>query len=513
MKRDVLLRTGVALGLGLAVAVLYGPVLGFQLTGDDYQMAQFAHQTLLHPSLALAPLGQFFRPLTNWSFVADRLLWGTNPAGYHATTLLFHALAAVSLLGAGLRLGLSLPWAGTVALLWIVAPFTDENAVWAAIRHQSFLMILWMALVMLWPRAARTERWTKGRLATGITVVAALALTKESWVMTPALAMVLDMTQKGRSFRAALRPAMVLAFPAAVYVALRFAFIPTTGGYFELSPAPLLKVPHMLAAFLWLEELRPLAFRPTLAAVLGVAAVLGLGWIGLRRKIPAVRVGMALLFVPLLPVLLVPYLPQRYTAIPWAGFLLMMAGLLQAGFRSAGGWRSRALGLGSVLAAAALLAAGISVIRADLKDWRAVSDAHRTLLEEARAAAPAFPRDRPVVLVRAERESPLLAISGKPKGLYKLWFQRNGDPYGLIDGAALFDWVLDLPGAVVENRGEAGGGDCRGAPEILAHLAGGFRWLPASAMKGEDPTGRWRQQGFPVKEIGIVPCGGGPDPR
>ncbi len=503
MKRAGFLAA-VALLLASATALVFQPVLGLELTGDDYQMAQFAHRTILDPSLALAPLGQFFRPLTNWSFVADRILWGTNPAGYHGMTLLFHLLAALALLGAGLRLGLGPPAASVVALLWAVSPFTDENAVWAAIRHQNFLMILWMGLVILWPVARRRERWSRWRVVMAGLVVVALVVTKESWVVTPLLVLVLAVVQQEVGLRKALFPAILTGILAVIYVALRFAFIPTTGGYFEYSLTPVLKVPHMLAAFLWLEELRPLAFEATVTGFLATGVVLGLAVMGARRRLPAACVGAVFVFVPILPVLLVPYLPQRYTAIPWAGFLLLVMGSVAPAVERLGGWRRWVGGLAIAVVAVLLLAGGTAVVRSDLEDWRRVSAAHRVLLVEARTAAPAFPLDRPVFLVRAERVSPLRSIALDPRGLYKLWFHRGSDPYGLIDGSALFDWVLDLRDGVVTEIPPSAVPPDGAPPRILLHEAGGFRWAPEGTPGGPDPVAAWRRRGLPVKLMEVT---------
>ncbi len=500
MMRRTVVVAAVCTFLVLVVVLIYLPVLGFELTGDDYQVAQAAHGVMLAPHTILEPVGQIFRPLLVLSFVLDRWLWGTGPAGYHASTLAVHVLGMLSLLTAGRRLGLGLPVAAGVALLWACAPFTDECAVWASARPDGFLMILWMAMVVLWPRAANGEEWTRARLAAAALVTAGLVLAKESWVVTPLLVLVLAMVQQKLRFRQALRPALLVAVPAVIYVAVRFLFIPSTGGYFEYSPAPLLKVPHMLAAFLWLEELRPLAFEATFTGFFALAVVLALAITGLRRRNPVMAVGATLVFVPLLPVLLVPYLPQRYTAVPWAGFLLLTTGLAALETGRLTGWRRRAFLTAVGVVGVLLLAAGAATVRADLVDWRRVSDAHRRLLHEAAAAAPGFPLDRPVVLVRAERSSPLLEISLTPRGLYKLWFPRNRDPYGLIDGSALFDWVLEPRGGVVL---DLLAGTDTGDSRVLVHQVGGFRWIPPGELQG-DIEG-WADSGLPYRVIGLVP--------
>lgn len=493
-----------------AVAVMvYMPVFHLQLTGDDYQMAQFAHQSLCSPHLLLAPLGQFFRPLTNWSFVLDRLLWGVRPAGYHVTTLLLQVLAGAALLAASLRLGLSLPLAAAIAALWACSPFSDENAVWAAIRHQNLLLIFWMLLVVVWPRAERQERWSRPRMAAAGALLAALMLTKESWVVTPALVLVVAAAFGGWDYRRAVRLALLVAVPVVLYIVLRFAFIPSTGGYFEIGWRPVLKVPHMLAAFLWLEELAPVAFSFKLTGLVAVVAVAALVVAGWRERVPAAVVGAAFLFLPLLPTLLVPYLPQRYTAIPYAGFLLLVCGMGQAAMKRLPAGTAKIATWLAVLVAVLVGAAGVAVVRADLVDWRRVSDAHARLLDEARAVVGKLRVGEPVAVVRMERDAPLKKISVSPRGLYKLYYSRGQDPSGLIDAGALFDWVLNRPGVIVRRL------ELDELPEgrpgrVLIHRSTGFQWLRGHVSDLSGWLRGWSRQRVPVRLIEAERCSADP---
>ncbi len=500
-------RWVVAAGIGLAACVIvlvYLPVFGFQLTGDDYQMAQFAHETLHNARLLLAPLGQFFRPLTNWSFMLDRLLWGTHPAGSHATTLLIHIVAAALLLLGARRLSLSPLAATVIALLWSVAPFTDENAVSAAIRHQNFLLIFWMALVLVWPSTERSERWTAWRQAGVAVLVVALLLTKESWVVTPALVFVIDLAAGGWRWKKSLKPAAILAVPAVMYTVLRFLLIPTTGGYFSFSWHPLLKVPNMLASFLWMEELAPMAFRLHWTGVLASCAVGALMAIGWRNRSRAAVVGSAFLFIPLLPTLFVPFQPQRYTAIPYAGFLLLIAGVAN---EMSGRLPERAVRpVTAVIVCVVVLtgAASIRTTRADLADWRRVSDAHARLLAEAEAVTPTLPLREPVLVVRMESNTPLANIARHLLGVGKPFFVRGSDPDGLIDAGALFDWVLDRDDVIVRRltldevpTGAQG--------RVLFHLPDRFRWLGHPVSKLKERVRSMRARGIRVRIIEAFP--------
>jgi len=502
-------RWALPAGLGLTaltILVVYRPVLGFELGGDDYQMAQFAHESLHDARLLLAPLGQFFRPITNWSFIADRLLWGTNPLGYHMTTLLLQVLAACVLLLAARKLGLSTVAATAIALLWSCAPFTDENAVSAAIRHQNLLLIFWMGLVLAWPWRERGDAWSPGRRAGVALLIVALLLTKESWVMTPALVLVIDLGAGGWHWRRSLRPALLIAALAVLYTALRFLLIPTTGGYFSLSWSPLLKVPNMLASFLWMEKLAPSAFELHWTGVLASAAIVALIAAGWRTRSRPAAVGAAFLLVPLVPTLFVPFQPQRYTAIPYAGFLLLIAGVVHEALRRL---PERAIRpVVAVIAFAGVLAGGasVSMTRADLADWRLVSEAHARLLDEARAVAPGLPLGEPVLVVRMEAHNPLGQIARHLRGVGKPFFVRGSDPDGLVDAGALFDWVLDRDDVIVR-RLEPSQLDPRTAGRVLFHLPDRFRWLGHPVSRLVERFRNMRASGLRVRIIEATPTG------
>jgi hypothetical protein len=250
-----------ALGLlaiiGLVLA-LYRPALDLELIGDDYQWLQHAHAATHRPALLLADLDTFYRPLATWTLVADRALWGRAPGGYHLTNVLLHALAAALLALAARRVRLSWPAALAVGLLWGTSPFATEPALSVAIRFDTLLLLAWLGLVLAWPR--RDQAWTAGRAAVVAGLAVAAMLAKETWVVTPALVWLLDRAVRGASSRQALRTAVPFATAAAAYTVVYFLAFP--GGKSTTTwPAALAKVPHQLAAFLWLEQLRPIDIR------------------------------------------------------------------------------------------------------------------------------------------------------------------------------------------------------------------------------------------------------------
>jgi hypothetical protein len=473
----------VLLGVVIVVATLwlYAPALHFELAGDDYQWVQHAHLAMHRPMLLLADLDTFYRPTSTWTLALDRLLWGFRPVGYHLTNLLLHGLAGVGLALVVRMLGL--PWAVGCALglLWAASPFSEEPAASVAIRFEDLLLLAWLGMILAWPRPG--QRWSTGRGVTAAGFTALAVLSKETWVITPGLVCALEFGFRKTDLRRALRSALPFLALAVVYAVVYFLAFPGGKNYYEGSLRPLLKVPHQLAAFFALEGLAPVAFSLSAAGVVALVAVVFVVLFTLRRHNPVAIVGAALLVLPTLPTLLVPYLPTRYTSIPYAGFLLLLAGAAQVLVRETRpGWRAvEAVTAGVVLAL--VLVAGVLAVRADLNDLRRVSEAHRTLLGEARACIGQFPFEQPILVVRQETDNPLRDITTSPLGMPKLLFVRHSDPYGLVDAAALFEWVFGREDVSVRRFDDGEERFRERAGAVLAHRTGGFSWLSFQAPR------------------------------
>jgi hypothetical protein len=451
---------------------LYAPALGFELAGDDYQWVQHAHLATHRPVLLLADLDTFYRPASTWTLAFDRLVWGFRPFGFHLTNLLLHGLAGIGLALAGRRLGLPSVIGWTLGLLWALSPFSEEPAASVAIRFEDLLLLAWLGLILAWPRA--DQRWSRGRRAAVVAFTALALFSKETWVVTPGLVFALEWGYRKTEFRKALRTALPFLALAVVYVTVYFIAFPGGKNYFQGSLRPLLKVSHQLAAFLYLEGLVPVAFSFSAAGAIALAAVTCVLVFAVRRRNAAATLGAALLLFPMLPTLLVPYLPTRYTSIPYAGFLLLISGAAReaaAGIR--GRWR-HVVSLAASAVVALVLAAGVFTVRADLDDLRRVSRAHGKLIAEARAALPYFPLDCPVVVLRRETENPLQEIITTPLGIPKLYFARQSDPYGLIDAAALFEWVLGREDLAVRRWDDGERRFAARVGAVLVHTAAGF---------------------------------------
>jgi hypothetical protein len=207
--------------------------------------------------------------------------------------------------------------------------------------------------------------------------------------------------------------------------------------------------------------------------VIALVVFIAVGAACLRWRVPGALVALSLFLLPTLPTLAVPYMPQRYLAIPYAGFLLLVGLALGGLSERHPRWRPVTRGLGSVTAVL-VLAIGASTVRGDLEDHRRMAVAHQRLLDETAVLGPVLEDGLAIAVARDERSSPLLDVARSPVGYPKLVFVRSQDPYGLIDAAALFEWVQGEEGRRVEHVAgwRTAGVDRQG--RFLVHRVGGF---------------------------------------
>ena len=482
-----------------AVVVLHGPAVELELTGDSYQWVQHAHAATHQPGLLLADLDSFLRPSTTWSLAIDRAIWGGFEArGFRTSSLAIHGLVALALVFAGRRLGLGSLAAAAIGLVWATSPFADESAFVVAYRFQPLLLLGWLVLIAVWPRAG--EEWKRSRVIAAVIAVLAAVAAKETWVVTPALVAALELDRR-RSLRETLRPTLIVGIAVVIYVIVYFRFFPAGDkSYYEFGSHVVAKIPTQLAAFLYLKEPMPFALELSWQGVLATVAIAGMAAACLRWKVPGTLPALALYLLPTVPTLLVPFMPQRYLAIPYAGFLLLAALWVTAAAERTHRWRW-AIRVAAVGAAVMVIVAGAAIVRADLEDYRRMVAAHEMLLAEAAVVSNVVAAGDPVVVVRDERAQPLLEILREPLGFAKLPYTRHADPYGLVDAGALFEWVIAEEGTRVEPVIEGFDG-VEGA--VLIHIEGGF----VDAGRTVDLAAelrRWQGEGRRVRVIRAVP--------
>jgi Tfp pilus assembly protein PilF len=97
-----------------------------------------------------------WHPLTWFSLMLDRELYGRNAAGYHWTNVILHLLGGLILFLALSRMTAA-PWpSGLVAALFLIHPLHVESVAWVAERKDVLSGLFWM--LGIWCYARYTER-------------------------------------------------------------------------------------------------------------------------------------------------------------------------------------------------------------------------------------------------------------------------------------------------------------------------------------------------------------------
>ncbi len=147
-----------------------------------------------------------YYPLTFTAFKLQRSLWGLEPAGYHAASVVLQG--ACALLFAWLLLRLRAPGAWWAAALFAVHPLHVETVAWAT--EQKNLLCLLFAL-------AATDRWLVYRekknprdYALALAAYAACLLSKTAACLLPLVFAALDWRERRKPARAELLPFLIL---------------------------------------------------------------------------------------------------------------------------------------------------------------------------------------------------------------------------------------------------------------------------------------------------------------
>ncbi len=348
----------------------------------------------------------FYMPLTWLTYGLDYALWGMNPAGYHLTSLILHALSACVFYFVALRLFRTArggepisdsalrAGAALAALFFALHPLRVESVVWATERRDVlsglfYLLAILAYLRALEPGAAGTPRaraWYWGAVAAGLCAL----LSKPMAVSLPVVLVLLDIYPLKRlgfaptswitpAGRRAWLEKVPFILPAAATSAVTLVRV---GQITDLTTLPsvgwlgrLAISLYALAFYLWKtlvpRNLSPLYEQPvpldpiawpflvSAAAVLAVA----IAALAFRRRWPALPVVGAAYVVVLLPVLGIVQVQtliagDRYTYLACLGWALLAGGLLTSAVEAHAAGR---LGR-DPMAAIALLALALPIV-------------------------------------------------------------------------------------------------------------------------------------------------------
>ena len=381
-------------------------VLGDRLVTGQFNLREIFGSEVRVEDVTLG----YYRPLVTLLYRADRALWGTNPAGYHLTNLLWHLLATVLVYRVAFLTTGRLAAAWTGAMLFAVLPAHTEAIGWIQGRTDlvSTTLLLLALLALLHAQAAGAHAGWRWGTVGGLTFLAAL-LAKESVVPLPLAWGMWELSTAGagrwRARLAAMAPRVVpLVLAGVVYwLFRRWAVGDLVGFPMSLSPLPLraLALFFVLAEYgrvllfpdLGLNLFRALSVTPTpltLVISLTVAGILVGGlvaaWRWARSLFPWVAWVPITLSVPLLFILYAPapetgfMTAERFLYLPSVGWCVLLGSLLARAVERPGRMGVSGWGL-ATLSGVFVGYAGLTLLR--LLPWADAADLYVAMKAQA----------------------------------------------------------------------------------------------------------------------------------
>lgn len=326
------------------------------LRGDfhyDDSITVLENPHLEHWRTFVGHLDHMVRPVLYATFLFDRSLYGTNPAGYHLLNLLLH-------LGSGLLIYRILSRAVTeetrlvpflTALLFLIHPITTETVTYISGRASGLMAFFYLFAFFLYIKVSEhsdavTLRWL---YLSGSVLSLVLSLgSKETAVTFPFALLLWDLfirRHRGSSLRTTILsghlPFWIVLLLAAIWAVAHPRYTALAQFSFTLRPfwdnalselhamayALLLfftpwnqSFDHDLPEFHFLSQW-PLPFD--LLLLFGTAT----GVLLVRRRFPLVAFGLGWFFIQLLPISLIPrndLLSERNLYLPSIGLLLAL---------------------------------------------------------------------------------------------------------------------------------------------------------------------------------------------
>lgn len=326
-----------------------------------------------------------WHPLTWISHMTDVSLFGLDPKGHHATSLLIHCANTLLLFVLFRRMTGETGRSAFVAALFAVHPAHVESVAWVAERKDVLAALFWLLTTIAW--VAWVRRKSGSRYALVLALFAAGLMSKPMLVSLPLTLLLLDdwpLSRLGVERPARLLVEKVSLFLLAAASSVVTLVVQSAGGAVRTSEFSLpLRVGNALVAvvrylrmLVWPQlavfypydrhALSPLKVAGAAALLAGISAAA----IALRRKAPYLFFGWFWFLLTLLPVLgLVQVGKQafadRYTYVPFIGLFVAIAWGVPA---LVAGWRPRRMVLGA--AAAAVVLALLAATSARVAVWR-----------------------------------------------------------------------------------------------------------------------------------------------
>jgi tetratricopeptide (TPR) repeat protein len=303
-----------------------------------------------------------WHPLTWLSHMADVSLFGLNPAGHHATSLVLHVVNTLLLFVVLRGLTKDPVRSAWVAALFAVHPAHVESVAWVAERKDVLSTAFWLGT--MWAYGSWVVKRGSGRYVVVLLFFGAGLMAKPMLVSLPLVLLLIDYWPLGRfgKGKEGRTPAALILEKAPLFLLAAASSVVTLlvqragGAVGTLEKFPLwaragnalVAYVRYLKMFFWPVDLAVLYPHP--GTSLSGGEVLGAGIllvalsvcvVALRRKAPYLFVGWFWFLVTLLPVIGlvqvgVQAMADRYTYVPFIGLFVAIAWGVPA---VAGRWR------------------------------------------------------------------------------------------------------------------------------------------------------------------------------
>ena len=293
----------------------------------------------------------YYRPIVTLTYGADAWLWGRNPAGFHATNVILHALVSLLVLALGWRILRLRSAAALAAMLFAAHPIHTESVAWISGRTDLLATALVLAAWLLHLRGLESSDAVRRRLHVGLATATFLLalLAKEMAVVYPLLWFIGQ--AHGHGWRRAVRSTVPYFAAVGAYLLLRFGFFgveappaagQSMGVYLATAVTTLWRYigmlvwPMPMSAYIqnpWIEA-------PNLATAVAAAASLLVGgglWIYRKHPLSWITAGIFLSLLPLANVWRIASpedmgftIAERFLYLPSVLFCWAVAGLVVA---------------------------------------------------------------------------------------------------------------------------------------------------------------------------------------
>ncbi len=290
-----------------------------------------------------------YAPVTIFSYLVDRTIWGYWPGGYHFTNVLLHALNAVLVFVLLKQITGRHTIALFTACLFAIHPVQVESVVWISARKGLLSASFILLSLLYW---LRKERTTQDELWGTLWYVLAL-LSKAVGIIVPGIVFVYDILIRKKTIAEAFSRQFIGLLMAIWFVLTTAGSQKIIGGgirhHFVLSKLEILAVDATLlwkyiAQLVWPAQLSILYDPPIHGITLMITASL-IGWIAvafvlwkIRKQAPRLLFAVACFFAPLVPVLnlfpITTIMNDRYLYLACIPFFAASIALLQTGIEA-----------------------------------------------------------------------------------------------------------------------------------------------------------------------------------